>query len=70
MLCAILIYVFVKYNDFTVKKIASSDLSSILSSESEIFSKGMVTLVVLILIVIIIERYASRSDTKQIIEKR
>lgn len=70
VLMMILIYVFAFYSSFTVKNISSVDLASWAGGEAEIFKTQMALLLIVILTVIVIERYASRTDTKTIIVQR
>jgi formate hydrogenlyase subunit 3/multisubunit Na+/H+ antiporter MnhD subunit len=70
VLLIILVYIFIYYGSFTVPDIASVDLSSWSSGKSEILKANMAFLLIFMLVVICIERYSSRTDTKVIIENR
>ena len=48
----------------------SNDLSAILDApSSSVFKGDMAMIVLLLLIVIVVERYANRSDTKAVVNK-
>jgi len=69
-LMLIVLFIFGFYTKFTVKTISSVNLSSWATGESEILKGEMAVLLIVILTVICIERYASRTDTKTVVEVR
>jgi hypothetical protein len=70
ILILLFVYVFMFFSSFTVSTINSATLTTWASGQSEIFKTEMALLLIWILFVIIIERYSSRTDTKEVIQQR
>jgi hypothetical protein len=58
------------FSEFTVTTINSTSLTEWASGQSEIFKSEMAFLLMIVLVIIVIERYASRTDTKAKIVQR